>query len=177
MDNTLNLVKKIMQEKFGKCMDNNHVLRSMACGVGYFDGNVIIEVSRLYFPKNVPANRPVLQFLSTLAQNVEDEIVSELKEKLTELNGVTMLGYYGYYAPLKQVYHNYRLPINPNMPEEVECQVVFCLDQILRQLDNFLDYVMILADKPDIMTLKNYILGTNADLLTGESGDTLNHLT
>lgn len=169
MDSSLKLIQQLMEKKIGNCVAKGEVLRSMANNVGYFDGNAIVEVSWLPFKKDAPNAWPVLQFLCTLAQNIQEDIVPVLKERLSELNGVTMLGYYGYYAPLQQIYHCYRLPVNPDMPEEMLRQVDYCLDQIRHQLDVFLDYVMIQADQPEQMTLEEYINGTNAQERVGES--------
>lgn len=172
---SLKVIKSIMEEQIGECAEHKGILRAFAKDVGYYNGMAIIEASWVGFKDGAKNSRPVLQIHSTLAQNIEDEIVPELKQKLMELNSVTMLGAYAYYEPLKQIYHCYRLPVAMDNEAELRSQVGYCLEQIRRQLDAFGDYVMILADNPTEMTMTDYIIGTHADTILEECLGVLNH--
>ncbi|MCI8797518.1 MAG: hypothetical protein HFG89_11825 [Dorea sp.] len=167
-NNFYNEVKKILSGKLGETAENEGVLRSFARDLGIFGRNAIVEVAWMKFTDDAQNAWPILQFYSTLAVDIEEKDVPGIKRRLCDLNEETMLGRYGYYAPMRQLYHCYRLPVDLDSPESSLALVDYSLIQILRQLDAFLDYVLVIADAPESMDVEEYALTTHAGDILGE---------
>ncbi len=166
-DNLQQQIKKLLSDELGEVIENNGVLRAFAEGLGMFDRSAIVELSWMEFADGAKNAWPILQFYSTLAAEIEDKDIAGIKRRLTDLNEQTMLGHYGYYAPLHQIYHCYRLPLDPDCPESSLKLTEYSLKQILRQLDVFLDYVLTIADDPESMDVEEYAMVTHAgDILS-----------
>ena len=54
-------------------------------------------------------------------------------------------GCFGYYAPLKQVYLSYRMPVNPDVLNEEYENIRYYLATLYEQLDLFADYIIFLC--------------------------------
>lgn len=163
-----NEVKKILSGELGDTAENEGILRSFAKGLGIFGRNAIVEIAWMQFDEDAQNAWPILQFYSTLAADIEVKDVPGIKRRLCDLNEETMLGHYGYYAPMRQLYHCYRLPVDLDSPESSLSLVSYSLKQILRQLDAFLDYVLVIADEPEAMDVEEYALTTHAGDILGE---------
>lgn len=161
-------VKDLLSGELGETADNNGVLRSFARGLGMFGRNAIVEVTWMQFTDDAPNAWPILQIYSTLAADIEEKDVPGIKRRLTDLNEETMLGHYGYYAPLRQLYHCYRLPVDLNSPESSLLLADYSIKQVLRQLNAFIDYVIVIADDPEAMDVEEYALATHAGDILGE---------
>lgn len=171
-----NKVKKILSDEVGEAAENRGILRSFAKGLGLFGRNAIVEIAWMQFADDAQNAWPILQFYSTLAADIEDKDIPGIKRRLCDLNEETMLGRYGYYAPMRQIYHSYRLPVDLDSPESSLALVTYSLKQILRQLDAFLDYVLVIADDPEAMNVEEYALTTHADDILGECLGVLNQV-
>ena len=161
-------VKKILSGELGNAAENDGILRSFARGLGLFGRNAIVETAWMQFAGDAKNAWPVLQFYSTLAADIEEKDVPGIKRRLYELNEETLLGHYGYYAPMRQIYHCYRLPVDLDFPKSSLTLVSYSLKQILRQLDAFLDYVLVIAEDPEAMNVEEYALTTHAGEILGE---------
>ena len=164
----LDKVKKVMEEQFGDITENEGCLRVIAKNMGTFNSNAIVEISWMQFREGAEHAHPVLQFYSTLARDIEDEEIPSMKAGLWELNRYTMLGNYGYYEPFRQIYHCYRMPVNLGQQEAALEEIRYYLEQLKRQLNTFLDYVLILAENSKPMSIVDYIIGTNAGAVMEE---------
>ena len=174
MEQFLQKIREIMEEEFGESSVNNGAIRCMAEDLGRYEGKAIVEAMWVPFVQGAEYTHPVIQFASTLAQEIEDEVVADIKRSLTDLNVHTMLGQYGYYEPLRQLYHCYRMPVNLDVPEQSLEEVRYTLQQIRRQLDAYLDYVLVVAEQPNAMTVEEYIVATHAENILGEMIGILN---
>lgn len=161
-------IRQLLSDELGEVTEKNGVLRAFAEGLGMFGRSAIVELSFLEFADDAPNAWPILQFYSTLAAEIEDKDVPGIKRRLTDLNEQTMLGCYGYYAPLCQIYHCYRLPLDPHCPESALKLIGYSLKQILRQLHAFLDYVLTIADDPESVSAEEYVQVTHAGDILGE---------
>lgn len=163
-----NEVKKVLSAELGDTAENDGILRSFARGLGIFGRNAIVEIAWMQFADGAKNAWPILQFYSTLAADIEEKDVPGIKRQLSDLNEETMLGHYGYYAPMRQLYHCYRLPVDLDSPESSLTLVSFSLKQILRQLDAFLDFILVIAEDPESMNVEEYALTTHAGDILGE---------
>lgn len=161
-------VKDLLSDELGETADNGGVLRSFARGLGMFDRNAIVEITWMQFADDAENACPVLQFYSTLAADIEEKDVPGIRRRLTDLNEQTMLGHYGHYAPLQQLYHCYRLPVDLDSPESSLMLVGYSIKQILRQLDAFIDYILVIANDPESMDVEEYAMVTHAGDILGE---------
>lgn len=175
-DEFFNKVKKILSDEVSEAAENGGILRSFAKGLGIFGRNAIVEIAWMQFADDAQNAWPILQFYSTLAADIEEKDVPGIKRRLCDLNEETMLGRYGYYAPMHQIYHSYRLPVDLDSPESSLALVTYSLKQILQQLDAFLDYVLVIADNPEAMNVEEYALTTHADDILGECLGVLNQV-
>lgn len=163
MDKFMESARKILDGVFGESVVREGAIRVMAEHLGLFDGKAVVEMNWVEFKEDAENAHPVLQFYSTLAQNIDETDIQGIKADLFELNTTTMLGYYGYFKPLGQIYHCYRMPVSIEGRETALSEVEYAMKQIRRQLDTFIDYVLFVADQPGKMTVAEYLAGTNLD--------------
>ena len=160
-----------MEELFGNCHKKGNVIRSLVEHLGVTDSNVIFEAA-FEAGLNPETPYPVLHFHTTLAQKVDDELVPGIVMGLNKLNttisagAFPAFGCFGYYAPLKQVYLSYRMPVSMGALDAEHENVRFYLGSLYEQLDIFVDFVLFLCDNPDRITLEDYMdyLDTITDL-------------
>ena len=171
-----NAVKDSMSELFGECREFKGVLRSLPDHLGVLDTGAILEAA--FEPGiNPEAPYPVLHFHVTLAKGIDDSIVPGVLAGLNDLNtaisagAFPSFGCFGYYAPLKQIYLSYRMPINPDVLDEEFENIRYYLATLYEQLDLFADYIIFLCDDPDRMTCGDYMdyLDSIADLTNLEA--------
>ncbi len=151
-----------MKELFGECIKRGDVLRSLVENMGVTNSSVIFEAA---FETDMDPETlyPVLHFHTTLAQNIEDELVPKIVMGLNELNtaisagAFPAFGCFGYYAPLQQVYLSYRMPVNLEAPEAERQNIRFYLGSLYDQLDLFVDFVLFLCEDPETITLEEYM--------------------
>ena len=156
-------VRSMMDELFEGVKDNDGALRSMAKHLGITDANAIVE-ALLEGGLNEEMPYPVLHFHITLAHNVPEDSVDALISSLNDLNNVVSvgehpcLGHFAYYPRLKQVYLTYRLPVNPNAPEDELVNIKYYFGVLYEQLDLFTDYIMMLCDSGgEALSMEEYI--------------------
>ena len=156
-------VRAMMDELFEGVKDNDGTLRSMAGHLGITDANAIVE-TLLEGGLNEEMPYPVLHFHITLAHNVPEESVDALIRSLNDLNNAVSVGEYpcfghfAYYPRLRQVYLTYRLPVNPNVPEDELVNIRYYFGILYEQLDLFTDYIMMLCDSGgEALSMEKYI--------------------
>ncbi|MCR5788959.1 MAG: hypothetical protein K6G83_03645 [Lachnospiraceae bacterium] len=164
-------LKKNIERLFGNCRDHKGVLRSMARNLGVSGTDVIFEAAMEdgFYP-DMPY--PILHFHATLAQRIEEEKLPGILTGLNSLNTVIStgafpsFGCFGYYAPLRQVYLSYRMPVNPMALDAALEDAQFYLGTLGEQLDLFADFILFLCDDPDRITIEAYMdyLDSIADL-------------
>ena len=166
-----NQLKELMEELFGSCSEYKGVFRSVPEHLGVMDASVIFETAlETGLSPDIPY--PIIHFHTTLAQKIDDSIVPGILEGLNELNTMVSagafpsFGCFGYYAPLKQIFLSYRLPLSIDALDAELDNVRFYLGSLYEQLDVFADYILFLCDDPNRMTLKDYMeyLDSIADL-------------
>lgn len=151
-----------METLFGGCSRYKGLLRSVPEHLGVSDTGVIFEAAmEAGLSPDVPY--PVLHFHATLAQRIEEKHVPGILAGLNDLNTVISagafpsFGCFGYYAPLRQVYLSYRMPVNLKAFDADFENACFYLDSLYEQLDIFADFILFLCDDPDRMTLDDYM--------------------
>ena len=172
----LKRVKPLLEQEFGTSSEENGVVRVIARDLGFFAGNAIIEVKWVSYRQGAADPHPVLQFNCTLAKDIEDKEIPTMKEGLWELNKITLFGHYGFFKPLRQIYHCYRIPVNLSEPDAMLAEITYILGQLKKQLNTFLDYVLMLAEGSETISLGEYIIGTNADQIIDEALSEMNTL-
>jgi hypothetical protein len=155
--------KELMTELFDEVRENGAAYRSMAEHLGVTDVSAVVEAV-LTGGMNEEMPYPVMQFHVTLAQNIPEEAVDELCRSLNELNNVIAVGDYpafgnfAYYPRLNQVYLTYRLPVNPEAPEDELVNIKYYFGVLYEQLDLFADFIIMLCDNGgEMMTLDEYV--------------------
>ncbi|MBQ7583716.1 MAG: hypothetical protein IJT24_03820 [Lachnospiraceae bacterium] len=155
--------KELMNELFDGVRENGGALRSMAEHLGVTDVCAIVETV-LEGGLNEEMPYPVLHFHITLAQNVPDAAADNICVSLNELNNVTGVGEYpcfgsfAYYPRLNQIYLTYRLPVNPEAPEDELVNIRYYFGVLYEQLDLFADFIMLLCDSGgNILSLEEYV--------------------
>lgn len=159
-------IKELLEIEVGTVTEKNGVLRAIADDVGLDNGKIILEVC--WAEDQEEGDFKVLQIYSTLAQNIEEDVVPAIQNKLVELNSITLLGYYGYYSKLHQIFHTYRIPVDTAHMIIALDQIRYCLDQIRYQFEIFYNYVVLIADNPEEMELGDYMEAMNAIINSGE---------
>ncbi|MCR5487030.1 MAG: hypothetical protein K6F35_05810 [Lachnospiraceae bacterium] len=165
-------LKECMIEYFGACNMRNGVLRALAEHLGVTDANVIFELA-VEPGLHEASPYPILHFHCTLAEKVKKADVPEIVMALNELNTCTAVGAFpsfgsfGYYAPLQQIYHTYRMPFNPDHLEAELTNVQYFLGALVEQLDIFTDYILFICDHPRDLSLESYMgyLDSVSDLM------------
>lgn len=146
-------VKSVMEQQLGEVYeDSQGTLKSFMTGLGQYDSNAVVEMSWMPMEEYC-----VLQIYTTLVQNVEEDIVPKMQECLWNLNKLILLGQFGYISKYHQIYHQIRLPISIHYWEVALNQVRFCLRQLRKELEAYQDYLLIIADNPDIVSLEEYL--------------------
>ncbi len=156
-------IKEMMQELFDDCREVKGVIRSQVKNLGVTGVDAIFDVVMEYgFDPGMPY--PVLHFLVTLAKDIEDSDAGRISIALNELNQVIAVGDYPgfgsfcYYPDLHQIFLNYRLPINPNVPEEETVNIRYYIATLYQQLDIFADFIMFICDTHGTtMELEDYL--------------------
>lgn len=155
--------RELMEELFEGVTDSGGAYRSMAEHLGVTDTCAIVE-ALLEGGLHEDLPYPVVHFHITLARNVPDEAEVNICRSLNELNNVTGVGAYpcfgsfAYYPALKQVYLTYRLPVNPDVPEDELVNIKYYFGVLYEQLDLFADFIMMLCDSEgNILPLEEYV--------------------
>ena len=169
-------LKGSIETVFGNCEKYKGVLRSLPEHLGVSNTGAIFEASLEMGPD--PDNPyPVVHFHITLAQKVEDEKVPGILSALNDLNtaisagAFPCFGCFGYYAPLRQIYMSYRMPLNKDALDADFVNVKYYLEEVTYLLDLFADYILFICDDPGSVTLEAYMnyLDSVADLNDLES--------
>lgn len=163
-------LKEDMESLFGSCEIKGGVLRSMGEHFGVSDSGVIIEAA-LESGLSPDDSYPIVHFHTTLAQKIDDSLIPVILQGLNDLNTVIAagsfpaFGSFGYYAPLRQVYLTYRMPLDPGTLDAGRENARYYMGSLYEQLDLFVDYVLFLCNDPDRITLDEYMeyLDTIAD--------------
>ena len=150
LDLIRNSIKEMMEELFDNCTERNGILRSMAGHLGVTDTDAIVDVL-LESGFDDEAPYPVLHFMVTLAKDIADKDAGRISIALNELNHIIAVGDYpsfgafSYYPKLHQIFLSYRLPVNPEVPEEeiINDEVHQRLMQYIDELPSLYKDVMI----------------------------------
>ncbi len=155
-------LKESLETVFGNCEKYKGVLRSLPQHLGVSNTGAIFEASMEMGP-NPDVPYPVVHFHVTLAQKVEDEKVPGILSCLNDLNTVISagafpcFGCFGYYAPLRQIYMSYRMPVNKDALDEDFANVRYYLGEVSYLLDLFADYILFICDDPESVTMEAYM--------------------
>ena len=91
-------------------------------------------------------------------------MTATLSAAVNELNNVISVGEFPafgafcYYPKLHQIFLNYRLPVNPAVPEEETVNIRYYIATLYQQLDVFADFIMFICDtKGRTLELDDYI--------------------
>ena len=163
LDLIRNSIKEMMEELFDNCTERNGILRSMAGHLGVTDTDAIVDVL-LESGFDDEAPYPVLHFMVTLAKDIADKDAGRISIALNELNHIIAVGDYpsfgafSYYPKLHQIFLSYRLPVNPEVPEEEIINIRYYFGTLYQQLDIFADFIMFLCDtKGRSLSIDDYI--------------------
>ncbi|MBR6390565.1 MAG: hypothetical protein IKS16_04395 [Lachnospiraceae bacterium] len=156
------VLKEMMNELFGECLENDGVLRAHAEHMGVTDATAIVDVM-LEGGLREEAPYGVLHFHTTFAENIPEESLADLLISLNGLNHVISagafpgFGTFAYYDPLKQVYLSYRMPVNLNQIEAEYDNIRYYLGCLYDQMDLFMDFVMFSVVNPGGMSIVDYM--------------------
>ncbi len=156
------VLREMMTELFGECLDHDGVLRARAGNLGVVNAQVIVEVM-LEGGLREEAPYGVLHFHTTLAEKIPEDAVADLLISLNGLNHVINAGSFPgfgcfcYYEPLSQVYLSYRLPVNLNQIEAEYDNIRYYLGCLYDQLDVFVDFIMFAIANPGGMTIEDFM--------------------
>ena len=157
-----NVLRDMMEELFGECIENDGVLRSRVDNLGVVGGQAIVEVI-LEGGLRKEAPYPVLHFHTTFADKVPEEALADLLISLNGLNHVISagafpgFGTFSYYDPLAQVYLSYRMPINMNDLDGHIDDIRYYLACLYEQMDIFMDFIMFALANPGGMNISDYM--------------------
>ena len=156
-------VKELMNELFDGVSEIGGGFRSMADHLGITDVSAVVETV-LEGGMNEEMPYPVLHFHITLAQNVPEKAAANICSSLNDLNNVVAVGDYpcfgnfAYYPRLHQIYLTYRMPVNPNAPEDELVDIRYYFGVLYEQLDLFADFIILLCDNEGhILPMDEYI--------------------
>jgi hypothetical protein len=163
LDTIMDSIKEMMNELFDNCVDRNKIMRSLIEHLGVTDTDAILDVAlEPGFNKDAPY--PILHFLVTLAKDINDNDAGRISIALNELNHVIAVGEYPafgafcYYPKLHQIFLSYRIPVNPEVPEDEIINLRYYFGTLYQQLDIFADFIMFLCDtKGRTLDLDDYI--------------------
>ncbi len=159
-------IKKIMEELFGSCEDDNGILRSMAEHMGVTDVGALVEIALENGGDSLGGDFlfPVVNFHLTLATDIEDEVIPNLLISLNALNheisagAFPSLGTFVYYPPLNQVYLSYRLPVCAEGDIETNLtNIRFVFSLLYEQLDLFMDLIIFTVNSLEGITIGEYM--------------------
>ncbi len=166
LDQIKEAVRNMMEELFDGVEERDLIMRSLAEHMGVTDVSVIVDVAFESGFRNA-TEYPLLHFLVTVAQNVPEALVDNIKASLNDLNtvlavgGFPSFGAFTYYPRLNQIFLSYRLPVNPTSPEEEIPNIRYYLGVLVQELDMFVDFIMFLCDEdgnlPDLDTYLDYL--------------------
>ncbi|MCR4642858.1 MAG: hypothetical protein K5697_12640 [Lachnospiraceae bacterium] len=155
-------VMESMKAMFGNCARRKGVLRSLAEHLGVADTGVIVEAAfEAGLDPDVPY--PILHFHTTLATDIDEELIPGVLKGLNDLNTVISAGSYpafgcfGFYAPLRQIYLTYRMPVNAYVLEAEYSNVMLYLSSLQESLDLFADFILFLSSTGHQITLEAYM--------------------
>ena len=155
-------IKEMLTEMFGDCIEQDGVMRTMADHMGVVDAKVFVEAMlESGFRKDAPYG--VLHFHCTFAENIPDEVVPNLLISLNELNHVINAGAFPgfgcfcYYAPLKQIYLSYRMPVNLLKIDAEYDNIRYYLGSLYDQMDILVDFIIFAITNPEGMNINAYL--------------------
>ena len=150
-DMILSSLKTMIEELYGEVKDEDGMYRTMVQHIGVSDMNAILEV----LPEggfNRERPYPILHFHLTLAVNVPEEYEAELCLSLNRLNNAISVGdfpsfgCFAYHPGLRQIYLTYRLPVNPDDPDNEAVNIRYYLGVLYEELDALGDYILFLCN-------------------------------
>lgn len=155
-------LRKMFEELFGECLDNDGVYRARVDNLGVVAADAVVEVM---LEEGLRDDAPygVLHFATTLAENIPEESLADLLISLNSLNHVISAGFFPsfgtfcYYGPLNQVYLSYRLPVNLLQIDAEYDNIRYYLGCLYEQLDMFIDFIMFSIHAPGGMTINDYM--------------------
>ncbi len=156
-------IKEIMDQYFDGYTEHNGIIRAMVGPVGVTGVHAIIDtVMENGFHPEVPY--AVLHFLVTLAKDIPEELEDEIKRSLHDLNRAIATGQYPafgcfcYEPAVKQIFLDYRLPVNPTDPDAELENIAYYYGTLYDTLDLFADFIMFLCDnKGKMPSLDEYL--------------------
>ena len=155
LDIILDGLKEFMNELFDGVEEKGEIYRSIAEHLGVTDVSAIVEAV-LEAGVDERAPYPIIHFHTTIASNIPDEYGDALGVSLNVLNNVISVGAFPsfgcfcYYPRLKQIYLTYRMPVNPEDPDNTLVNIQYYLGVLYDELDAFADYIMFLCDNKGV---------------------------
>lgn len=139
---------KLTEDSLAFIMENvgihNNVLKAELC---FFNEDCGLE----------GVNSGILQILFTVSLGYAKDRVTELTARLDEVNKRIMLGSFHVYEPFNHIVFRYGLPI-PDLEAPDALQTLFVvLAKMSDELELLFNYILIIADDVDIITLDEYL--------------------
>ncbi len=146
---------QLLREKYEIRLNENE-LYFLLSDVGLHQETVRAEM--MFYDTESTGQEPpygMLQLYITLCEYREEE-KELLAARLTELNQKTLIGHFGIYPPLHQIYYRYSLPmadVSAPAAQEMTCIV---MSQMTDLLDYLYDYIVMIGDNASSITLEEY---------------------
>ena len=155
-------LKRLITDIFGNCSETDGMFRTVADGLGVVNSQVIVDAA---LEGGTDEDDPfsLLHFVATIAENIPDAALPDLRISLNDLNHEVSCGAYPgfgtfcYYEPLNQIYLSYRLPVSFKDLKTQYGNIRFYLTGLYDQLDLFVDYIMFAIASPGSVSITDYM--------------------